>query len=94
LGVVSESEEDCQLLTDVDGIQHLVEGRVLTRSPLRTPPACATHLLSAGKRYYKNDSFGANVSFGFNECIRTACLITGQIIVSYYSGILQTKVPK
>jgi hypothetical protein len=35
---VSESEEDCRPLTDVDSIQHLVEGRVLTRSPLRTPP--------------------------------------------------------
>jgi len=38
MGVVNESEEDCQLLTDVQSIQHLVEGRVLTRSPLRTPP--------------------------------------------------------
>lgn len=41
LGVASESEEDCQLLTDawtdVQSIQHFVEGRVLTRSPLRTP---------------------------------------------------------
>jgi len=38
LGVVSEKEEDCQLLTDVDSMQHLVDGRVLTRPPLRTPP--------------------------------------------------------
>jgi hypothetical protein len=38
LGVVGESVEDCQLLTDVDSIQHFVEGRVLTISPLRTPP--------------------------------------------------------
>ena len=37
LGVVSECEEGCQLLTDVDSIQHLVDGRVLTRSPRSTP---------------------------------------------------------
>jgi hypothetical protein len=43
--------------------------------------------------FASKDSGNTSVSFVFNECIRTACLITGQMIMPYHSGILQTKVP-
>lgn len=73
LGVVSESEEGCQHLR-----QHTTPGGGTCADEITAShtPAYTTHL-SAGKRYYKKVSFGANVSFVFNERIRTACLITG-----------------
>lgn len=94
LGVVSESEEDCQLLTYVDGIQHLVKGSVLSISPLRTPPLtqliCCPQVSPIIKMFHS----ARMCLLFFNECIRTACLITGQMIMPYHSGNLQTKVPK